>query len=272
MKNSLKVILLSILFLIAIMTFFLIDVSQNFLGKSELSKNIMSKEIFLDKTNESGVSYFGKSFSSSWGDFNNDSFPDLFVGNHGNGGGGPNLFLNNGNGTFTDILKQMNLEEVWNSDLHTATWVDFDNDDDQDLFIIAGGQKGLGEDSNKLLISENGSFKEVAKDFGLDYPQGRGRAPLWFDWDNDGLLDVILGNAPRPDKKSPSAFFHQTSNGFKKQHEFQDLGTISSIQLSNHFFDGHMNIFFLTPSPEAIYEISESQFNKVFEDLIFFTF
>jgi hypothetical protein len=64
------------------------------------------------------------------------------------------------------------------------------------------------------LVNQNGILRDEAQRWGLDYPLGRGRTPLWFDADRDGRLDVVMMNLPRPDGQAPSAVFRQTSNGF----------------------------------------------------------
>ena len=55
---------------------------------------------FTDVTSStSGVQYKGESYGASWGDFNSDGLPDLFVNHHRET---PGLYLNRGNGTFED--------------------------------------------------------------------------------------------------------------------------------------------------------------------------
>jgi len=147
--------------------------------------------MFEDVTERAGLAYLSRSWGSAWGDFNNDGFPDLYVGNHASG---PSLFLNNGDGTFSDVTEKT-IAQV-EGDLHGAAWADFDNDGDQDLIIVAGGASGRGSrgerTSNKLLLNENGAFDDVAAVFGVDDGAGRGRTPLWHDFDSDGMLDLVL--------------------------------------------------------------------------------
>ncbi len=75
------------------------------------------------------------SFGASWGDFNNDGWPDIWVGNHYLN---PSLFLNQKDGTFNNIINK-----VWDgnarADAHGAAWADIDNDGDQDLIEQVGG-------------------------------------------------------------------------------------------------------------------------------------
>ena len=60
---------------------------------------------FEDITSSAGVSYAGPSAGASWGEFNGDGWPDLWVSNRGSP---PNLFQNNKDGTFSEISAQVN--------------------------------------------------------------------------------------------------------------------------------------------------------------------
>jgi len=221
---------------------------------------------FKDVTNQTNINFFGKSYGSSWGDFNGDGFADLWVGNHGHESDGPSLYLNNGDGTFTDIFPELGLDSIKNKDLHGATWVDFDNDDDNDLFIAVGGGGGTGTSPsthNIFLINQNGTLTDKATELGLEYLSGRGRMPLWFDWDRDGLLDVLIVNAPRSDEQSPTALFYQSSFGFEKILEFRGIISADSVQASDLFNQGKTNLIFLNPSFEAIYEINDVNLKNI---------
>jgi len=63
---------------------------------------------FEEVTDSAGISTIGKSWGSAWGDFNNDNFPDLWLGNHGRV---PSLYVNNGNGTFSNIATDPSLSK-----------------------------------------------------------------------------------------------------------------------------------------------------------------
>ena len=138
---------------------------------------------FEDATGTAGIFYNGKSWGSSWGDFNGDGWADLWLGNHGKT---PNLYVNNGDGTFSDLASGVFQDYSMGGDIHGASWADFDNDGDQDLILLTGAERGMGEGANLFFINEDGKLKDQAKEFGLDFPLGRGRTPLWLDWNKDG--------------------------------------------------------------------------------------
>ena len=169
---------------------------------------------FKEVTTDAGILHAGTSFGASWGDFNGDGWPDLWVSNHNSK---PTLYLNRQDGTFEDIIDQ-----VWSgdpkADTHGAAWADFDNDGDQDLVELADAKEnedgtfcgGCGK--NHLYINENGKLWERAADYGLDQ-QGHARSPLWFDADRDGLLDLLVVNT-RGSQVTSNVFLQNKNHHF----------------------------------------------------------
>ena len=95
---------------------------------------------FQNVTNRSGTAFTEGTFGAAWGDYNDDDLPDLWVNNHFSNKG--ILYKNQGNGTFANVTNEVFLpEELW-GDEHGAAWADFDNDGDQDLVQLAGGDGG----------------------------------------------------------------------------------------------------------------------------------
>ena len=88
---------------------------------------------FEEVTDTAGISFSGGSWGASWGDFNGDGKPDIWVSDCTT----PTRFrLNNGDGTFTDAS---DLVVGASADTHGAAWADFDNDGDQDLLTVVVG-------------------------------------------------------------------------------------------------------------------------------------
>jgi hypothetical protein len=166
--------------------------------------------VFKDISDSSGIEYQGSSYGAAWGDFNHDGFTDLWVGNHGDAA---ILYQNQGDGTFSNVIFKA-FEQQPRADFHGAAWADFDNDGDLDLIQLVGGDAGKSnlndpQLANRLFINHNGTFTDQAIDLGLGYIGSRSRTPLWFDYNNDGLLDLLQGAAERPDGKVPATIFQQ---------------------------------------------------------------
>ena len=125
-----------------------------------------------------------------WGDWNNDSYLDVFVSNASFFGVGTNhsLFTNNNDGTFTE--ENNNLANG-TSARAGGSWADFDNDGDLDLVTISGaiGQKTV------LWVNTGSDFVDYVL---VDNGETDGRTSetaSWGDYDNDGDLDLFIGNA-----------------------------------------------------------------------------
>ena len=191
------------------------------------------------------------------------------------------LYRNNRDGTFTNVI-----DEVWSAnpdaDTHGAAWADFDNDGDQDLIILSGSGGGLSSSghnnhANHFYVNEGGRLIERAAELGVDYPLLRGRTPLWFDWNRDGRLDVLLTGVSRTDKtgaRFDSSFFAQTNGRFEnmnrtsgfvleKSVEFAQLSGLTQAAESLHLiFGSHSHVY-----PVALYEVSDVFFRDVTDTL-----
>lgn len=138
------------------------------------------------------------------GDINNDGLPDLlFSGGVQNSG----LFLNEGDLHFKDITKSAGIKDFEEGDAYTecVNFVDINGDGFLDIYItklgIAGDFKtGQFTDFGaNLLYVNNGdlTFTEKAREYGLDLI-GQTIAAQFFDYDNDGDLDVYLIQGSEP--------------------------------------------------------------------------
>ncbi|MFQ5469217.1 MAG: CRTAC1 family protein [Gammaproteobacteria bacterium] len=163
---------------------------------------------FVDVSNKAGMKSGLPTAASAWGDLNNDGWPDLWVSNHH--GIAPSLYLNQRDGRFRDIASEL-LDGTPVLDYHGASWADVDNDGDQDLLVVTGGGAGHGVSPNHYFVNESGNLVEKAEEVGLSYPLGRGRTPLWLDYNADGLLDALLMNRYRAE--APTDVFLQAIDG-----------------------------------------------------------
>jgi FG-GAP-like repeat len=169
-----------------------------------------SQIAFEEVTAGSGINFVGRSMGLAWGDYNGDGWPDLYTSNHK---AMASLYLNNRNGTFTNIFPA-NWSNAFTPDEHGAAFGDFDNDGDQDIMQLSGAAQGTGSSPDVLLVVTNGIARDEALDRGVLDAPGRGRTPLWLDWNNDGHLDLFFSNLTRPDGKNPSGYFEQIFGHF----------------------------------------------------------
>jgi len=170
---------------------------------------------FEDATGSAGFTYIGESWGSAWGDYDGDGLLDLWVGNHLTP---PELFHNKGDGTFENVTAALLPAEVLQDhDMHGSAWADFDNDGDPDLLQSVGADIATsgGAGPKLLLVNDGGVFRERAKSYGLDFPEGRGRMLLWLDADNDGWLDLYNTARASGHTTATAALFRQAALGFE---------------------------------------------------------
>ncbi len=116
-----------------------------------------------------------------------DRFPIPVPYHDANNGGSNILIRNNGDWTFADVTKATGLDANSHRFSFAATWEDFDNDGDQDLYVA----NDFGR--NNLYRNDGGRFTDVAAAAGVE-DIGAGMSVDWGDYDHDGWMDLFTGN------------------------------------------------------------------------------
>jgi hypothetical protein len=158
-------------------------------------------------TLEFGSSTKAQSFSLAAADYDRDGRVDFYVCGYNpsnaelrggamgepmpfhdaNNGGRNILWRNEGEFNFRDVTAAVGLEQ--NNTRHTfaAAWEDYDNDGDQDLYVV----NDYGR--NCLYRNENGSFTDVAATLGVE-DTSSGMSVSWSDFNHDGWMDIYTSN------------------------------------------------------------------------------
>lgn len=145
---------------------------------------------FRNVAAELGVADARGTRASAWGDFDGDGRPDLLVGFVPDTGAAKRPILRlyrNAGGRFTDATVGAGLDGVTTGLVRQFTFVDFDGDGDNDLFIA------WRDKPNSLYRFDHGRYTEVAAQVGLADPRKTVGA-VWFDFDQDGWLDLYVAN------------------------------------------------------------------------------
>lgn len=212
---------------------------------------------FVDQTRAAGLSIKPtQTWGAAWSDYDGDGDLDLWVNNHQLSP--PALYQNQGNGTFVDVTLQVFDPNEINGDFHGAAWIDVDNDGDQDLIQLAGGDQGAEDDNpnkqKKLFINNNGILSDQAPALGVDYVTGRGRVPVPMDINQDGRLDFVFTGPPREDGTAPPTIFQQRPDG-----GFDNIGNLAQLAtrvpsttfglVSDLTGDRSLELLYITESP-----------------------
>jgi FG-GAP-like repeat len=113
------------------------------------------------------------------------SAPALY---HDANNGGENLLIRNtGNWVFQDVTKQTGLDVNNHRFTFAASWEDFDDDGDVDLYVA----NDYGR--NNLYRNDGGRFTDIAEQAGVE-DVAAGMSASWGDYNNDGSMDLYVGN------------------------------------------------------------------------------
>lgn len=184
---------------------------------------------FTDVTLDAGLLSYYPTQTATWNDFNKDGWLDLFIGNETSDTQNSfpcELYINNGNGTFTNIAQKAGLD--LRHFVKGVTSGDYDNDGWPDIFLSClSGEKILLH--NKGVAGAEPQFEDVSKAAGLTDNKSSTFPTFFFDYDNDGWLDIFACNYeftkplsyysakealnPSGDKAGKMYLFHNNHNG-----------------------------------------------------------
>ncbi len=172
-------------------------------------------------------------------DINNDGILDAYMCHDV----APSVYyISDGEGGLT--FNQGGLGDYPSGGHYGSIWVDYDNDNDQDMFIAKCGGE-LARHINQMHRNDGeGNFEEVAEEIGLDDPM-QTWSSAWGDFDNDGDLDVMVGASSFADG-SHKLMENDGEGNFTDVTEGSGIDVIGSTSIENvtHDFnnDGYLDI------------------------------
>lgn len=144
--------------------------------------------------------------------------------------------------SFRDIATEAGITTLGHN--YGVSFGDFDNDGDDDLYVCT-----RQEEAN--LFYENkgdGRFEEAAEKYGIHYT-GSSNGSLWIDIDNDGFLDLFIGN----DKSDNLLFKNKSGNSFTDitlEAGLKKTTSPLSINAADVDNDGYIDLYLSNPSRE----------------------
>jgi tetratricopeptide (TPR) repeat protein len=170
---------------------------------------------FVDVAPVAGINLFSESGGLIVDDFDGDGLLDVVTSDYDQCAA-MHFFHNNGNGTFTDRTAQAGLaDQLGGLNLLQA---DYNNDGCTDILVLRGAWEFP---QRKSLLRNNcdGTFTDVTVASGLAEPATSTQTAVWADIDNDGLLDLLVGN-----EKGPAQLFHNKGDG-----TFEDISHSAGV-------------------------------------------
>ncbi len=148
-------------------------------------------------------------------------------------------FRNNGDGTFNERTAQAGLaDQLGGLNLIQA---DYNNDGCMDMLVLRGGWE-FPMRKSLLRNNCNGTFTDVTRESGLGKTVSRTQTAVWADIDNDGHLDLFVGN-----ETGPSELFRNKGDG-----TFEDVsrsagvsrtGFIKAVIAGDYDNDGYVDFY-----------------------------
>lgn len=209
---------------------------------------------FADVTVEAGfgVQYIneglkaerGEKMGASWGDYDNDGFPDLFLANSRL----DQLYRNNGDGTFTDVTAQAGVGGCNVCYSATGLWWDHDRDGDLDLYVSV-----LNNENIMYLNNGDGTFTDVTEALGLAGDNTITWSSAAIDAGKDGFLDLYNMNDTQINEffeNRSGQKYNEASRAYRLHDEGAGMGVAVGDCNNDGLFDIYVtNIFNHHPNP-----------------------
>lgn len=169
-------------------------------------------------------------------DYDDDGDVDIFVSN--GLGAAHSLLRNDGNAGFSDVATSVGVAGM-SHDGGGVCFGDLDNDGDRDLLVL-----GIASDGHRLYRNEGGIFADASVSAGFAGPGAGASSCSMGDFDNDGYLDIVIGNTYDDWSSNLPIFAHQPgvyrhtqlymSNG---DFTFAEVGESAGLHATRGFVD-----------------------------------
>jgi len=159
---------------------------------------------FKDATAEAGILVKGTAMGVAVGDYDNDTYPDLYVTAYGRN----TLLHNEKNGKFTDVTEQAQVGGAAGKWSLSAAFVDYDHDGDLDIYVTNFADLDSPPSSASFVFPDdfagqpnllfrnngNGTFKEVAVEAKVAGGNAKSTGVLFTDFNNSRDIDLVVLN------------------------------------------------------------------------------
>ncbi len=186
---------------------------------------------------------------SAIGDVNNDGLEDIFI--TGAKGFTASLYIQKEDNTFWATNQTAFYEDKAFEDTG-CLFVDIDNDNDLDLYVVSGGnefKEGSKMLQDRIYVNDGkGNFKKALNRLPQMFTSGY--AVTSGDFDKDGDWDIFVGGRIIPGKYPlpPQSYLLENTNGFfrditaQKSPDLQELGLVTDAVFSDYDMDSDLDL------------------------------
>ena len=198
---------------------------------------------FPDVARQVGLATVGLAGGGIAADFDRDGYIDIMASSMGLRDQ-TRYFRNNGDGSFEDRTLAAGLEGIVGG--LNAVHADYNNDGFPDVLILRGGWRLDGHPNSLLRNNGDGTFDDVTEEAGLleSYPTQTG---VWGDFDNDGWLDLYIGNESRDGRRNPARLFRNNGDGtftdVAREAGVAVVGFIKAVTAGDYDNDGRLDLY-----------------------------
>ena len=225
---------------------------------------------FKEISSKIGLDHIGLAGGSITEDFDNDGDIDILASSWGNNNQ-IQLFINDGNGHFSNKTNESNLIGITGG--LNIVHGDYNNDGFVDIFVLRGGWFSEdGKIPNSLLKNNgDGTFIDVTISAKV-YSEFPTQTASWGDYNNDGLLDLIIGNETTNGPIYNSELYHNNGDGtFTEKSRSIGLnifGFIKAVVWGDIDNDGDQDLFVSRlGQPNSLYRNNGEKGNWSFTDI-----
>jgi hypothetical protein len=213
-------------------------VPQEHLIPPQTFESVENSGSFEDISSPKGLDVCAMAGGVIMDDFDNDGNLDLIVSS-----AGPcdplHYFHNNADGTFSDWTVRSGLENQLGG--FNLVQADYNNDGWLDFLVLRGAWE---VPMRKSLLRNNGdgTFTDATRQAGLAIPATSTQTAVWADFDNDGHIDLFVGN-----ENAPSQLFHNNGNGtfteVARQAGVDRVAFTKGVTAADYDNDGYIDIY-----------------------------
>jgi hypothetical protein len=214
----------------------------------------------VDVARAAGLDRYGQAGGAIVDDFDNDGILDIVVSNVNDCE--PLLFFHgNGDGTYTNRADQAGLAKQTGG--LNIMQTDYNNDGCKDILILRGGWE-YARPKSLLRNNCDGTFTDVTKESGLADVVTATQTAVWADIDNDGNLDLFVGN-----ENSPNQLFLNKGDGtfvdIAKSAGVNQVNFTKAVVAADYDNDGYVDLYVSTLNGE--HHLYHNNHDRTFTDV-----